>query len=155
MRLYKAVNFIGIPSVCSVEVGGGPFSAKRYNERVRISSLETDGRRYYLGLRQATSVGELDLSKSPNFVRYVQPKCACAAVGHFFAASFNISEDEVEIFDDARVTEAKVKFDTFDTIMRKYVTYMPYAGRVPGYGVGRVELLRKRSGRIASYYGDR
>ena len=123
MCLYNAVNFLGTPALYSVEVGGGPFSVKRYNERVRMSVRDAAGR-HYLGLRQATSVGELDLSKSPNFVCYVQPKCAFAAVGHFFAARFNLSADEVEILDDAQVTEVKVNISTFDTIMRKYVTYI-------------------------------
>ena len=82
MCLYNAAKFLGMPSIYSDDVGGGPFSVSHYNNNVRISSRNsTSGA--FLGVRCASSVGELGLSQSPKFVYYAQPSGAPASVGQF------------------------------------------------------------------------
>ena len=65
----------------------------------------------------------------------------------FFAARFNLSADEVEILDDAQVTEVKVDISTFDTIMRKYVTYIYTRRR-------RIFQIWSRASGVTSQTGD-
>ena len=82
MCLYNDAKFHGIPEIYSDDVGDGPFSVSHYNNNVRMSSRNsTSGA--FLGVRCASSVGDLVQSQSPKFVYYVQPSGASASVGRF------------------------------------------------------------------------
>ena len=53
MCLYNSAKFHGMPELYSVDVGGGPFSVKRYNKNVRMSARNAAGDAYF-GFRCAT-----------------------------------------------------------------------------------------------------
>ena len=68
----------------------------------------------------------LSLSDTPSRLVRLQPFCI------FCASKFDLSAREVAILDDSQVKEATADFSTFDTIMRKYATYVPQArGDIP------------------------